>query len=197
MSSHHFVKEGQEPALIIASPIKNIDEVGDFLEWAPQIIVLHDELDSVLQCGIKADVIITSTANPNDLEKELWHQSPVKVLKAPSKTEELATAIYFLVSQRQYMVNIWAKNTAYYLEELEEIADQMEASLINGVVKWSFAREAFKKWFPENAHLKIKGNGISVTEGEAELVNNEILVKKEGFLSLKAENPFWVGQFIN
>lgn len=198
MSSHHFVKEGQEPALIIASPVNNIDEVGAFLEWAPQVIVLEDALDSVLLCGIKADTVVYSTREPDVLQKELSHQTPINLVKTSSKDDELMTALTSLITHRQYVVNILAEDALHYFDDLEEMADQIDASLIDGKVKWSLVKKSFKKWFPENTTIKIRGNSrVRVIEDSATIVNNELLTKSDGFLSLQAENPFWIGQLIN
>ena len=43
MSSHHFVKEGQEPALLIMDAL-SLALIEPLLEWAPQVIVCENAL---------------------------------------------------------------------------------------------------------------------------------------------------------
>ena len=59
MSSHHFVKENQEPALIIdrltAFPFSKLE---DLLEWGPQVICLPSALPQAISYQFKIDVIM-------------------------------------------------------------------------------------------------------------------------------------------
>ena len=57
MSSHHIVKEGQEPALIIANGESCSTELlGQLLEWSPFVVVLDGAINRVLDLGIKVDL---------------------------------------------------------------------------------------------------------------------------------------------
>ncbi len=59
MSSHHFVRDKQEPALIIANGADCSNEVlNQLLEWNPFVLVLDGALDRVLMKGIKVDAVI-------------------------------------------------------------------------------------------------------------------------------------------
>ena len=59
MSSHHFVRDKQEPALIIANGDECSNEVlNQLLEWNPFVLVLDGALDRVLMKGIKVDAVI-------------------------------------------------------------------------------------------------------------------------------------------
>ena len=59
MSSHHIVREKQEPALYIHH-LGNFDEenLGQLLEWSPTIVVAASEYEKALSLGIKIDVVI-------------------------------------------------------------------------------------------------------------------------------------------
>ena len=50
MSSHHIVRDDQEPALIIANGASCSDELmGQLLEWSPLVIVLDSAIERVLE----------------------------------------------------------------------------------------------------------------------------------------------------
>ena len=56
MSSHHIIREKQEPALIIANGEACSGELlGQLLEWSPFIVVLDSAIHRVLDLGIKVD----------------------------------------------------------------------------------------------------------------------------------------------
>ena len=59
MSSHHIVRDDQEPALIIANGAScNNELLGQLLEWSPLIIVLDSAIERVIELNIKVDVLL-------------------------------------------------------------------------------------------------------------------------------------------
>jgi uncharacterized Rossmann fold enzyme len=59
MSSHHFVRDGQEPALIIANGAECDSELlGQLLEWNPYVLVLDGALQRVLDMNIRVDAVL-------------------------------------------------------------------------------------------------------------------------------------------
>ena len=59
MSSHHIVRDDQEPALIIANGAACSEELlGQLLEWSPLVIVLDSAIERVIKLGIKIDVLL-------------------------------------------------------------------------------------------------------------------------------------------
>ncbi len=59
MSSHHIVRDDQEPALIIANGAACDPELlGQLLEWSPLVVVLDSAIERVIELGIKVDVLL-------------------------------------------------------------------------------------------------------------------------------------------
>lgn len=59
MSSHHFVKEGQEPALIIANgEMCSFSLLEEMLQWSPYVVALDGAYEYLKSKGIKPDVVI-------------------------------------------------------------------------------------------------------------------------------------------
>ena len=53
MSSHHIVRDDQEPALIIANGASCSNELmGQLLEWSPLVIVLDSAIERVLNLSL-------------------------------------------------------------------------------------------------------------------------------------------------
>jgi hypothetical protein len=61
MSSHHIVREKQEPALYIHD-LGAFDEeyLGQILEWSPTLIVNGESYEKVISMGLKVDVILNA-----------------------------------------------------------------------------------------------------------------------------------------
>ena len=111
MSSHHIVKEGQEPALIIANgEVCSNKLIGELLEWSPYIIVLDGALDTVLSLGIHFDVLLGDFDNCTieELSQKVPPKTEIKHTPNQDKTD-LEKAIEFLIEKKYEAVNIlWA-----------------------------------------------------------------------------------------
>ena len=83
MSSHHIVRDDQEPALIIANGAScNIELLGQLLEWSPLVIVLDSAMERVLELGIKVDVLLGDFDRGFDPNYYKEKQDKIKEIKA-------------------------------------------------------------------------------------------------------------------
>lgn len=112
MSSHHIVKEKQEPALIIANGEScNFSLLEELLEWSPFVVVLDGALDRVLELGIKIDVLLGDfDRNAHDLDDIRKRQFPIEIVHTPDQDKtDLEKAIDFLIERGFPAANIvWA-----------------------------------------------------------------------------------------
>ena len=81
MSSHHFVKEQQEPAVFILD-VEGISfkTVAPLLEWSPTLLVAQEAVEVVLSWGIKIDVILATSSFQEDNRHLLEEQYPLRFL---------------------------------------------------------------------------------------------------------------------
>ncbi|WP_304236061.1 thiamine diphosphokinase [Jiulongibacter sediminis] len=112
MSSHHIVKEKQEPALLIANgEACSSDLLDNLLEWSPYVVVLDGAMPRVLQRGIKVDVLLGDfDRNELDLEEIKKQQFPIEIVHTPDQEKtDLEKGIEFLIGKGFPAVNIvWA-----------------------------------------------------------------------------------------
>lgn len=112
MSSHHIVKEKQEPALIIANGEScNFSLLEELLEWSPFVVVLDGALDRVLELGIKVDVLLGDfDRNAHDFDDIRKRQFPIEIVHTPDQDKtDLEKAIDFLLERGFPAANIvWA-----------------------------------------------------------------------------------------
>src|ERR1700744_5578676 len=98
MSSHHVVREKQEPALLLLSMDTFSDEhLGQLLEWSPTVIATELMAEKLNSEGIKVDWILT------DNEPDI--QSDAKRLALNGKSAVKA-AMDFLTANGYPSVNI-------------------------------------------------------------------------------------------
>jgi thiamine pyrophosphokinase len=99
MSSHHIVREKQEPALLVMG-LDNFDDeqLGQLLEWSPTLIATPFIAEQLNIFGIKIDWILT-----DEVGEVL--QSDIKHLPVGNNTT-INAALNYLIAQGYPAVNI-------------------------------------------------------------------------------------------
>jgi thiamine pyrophosphokinase len=101
MSSHHIVRENQEPALVIfdahAIPFEKVQEL---LEWMPTIVVLHTQVEIVLSWGIKMDVVLVPAGEESSWAERTGDQQPIEVISFQANEPPLNKTISLLQSPK-------------------------------------------------------------------------------------------------
>ena len=111
MSSHHIVRDDQEPALIIANGAScSFDLLGQLLEWSPIVVVLDNAIDRVLQLDIKVDVLLGDFDNDFDPDIYKEKQYPLEIVHTPNQDKtDLEKALDYLIEKGHKAVNVvWA-----------------------------------------------------------------------------------------
>ena len=119
MSSHHFVKEQQEPAVFILD-VEGVsfDTVAPLLEWSPTLLVAQEAVEVVLGWGIKIDIILASQAFQNENEHLLEIQYPLRFLTI-SSLSALDEGVYYLLASQHKGVHLVGFDHQKH-QELEE-----------------------------------------------------------------------------
>jgi hypothetical protein len=195
MSSHHFVKEGQEPALLIVDPI-SFDLVQPLLEWAPLVIVLESALENTLKWGIKADIVISTTQSIAATQAMMDHQAPVKIVSCLTSDETFQTAMDFLLAENHKAVNVCVDQHDNYFEKTDSYADKLDITLIDPVYKWSaIPTGIFRKWLPAGAVMLIRSSGSFSVDGDGFIQSgNRIQTTGNTLITINSAAFFWVGE---
>ncbi|TAG64248.1 MAG: thiamine diphosphokinase, partial [Runella slithyformis] len=81
MSSHHIIRDKQEPALLIANGEScSFELMGQLLEWSPFVVVLDGAAQRVLDLGIKIDVLLGDFDHNFDPQRMLQQQFPMEIV---------------------------------------------------------------------------------------------------------------------
>lgn len=182
MSSHHIIREDQEPALVIdnASP-ENLESIQQLLEWSPTVMVTEHALEQVLNLGIKIDIVIAVERHIAELKNSLQDQFPLKILSCLAETDAPDTALYFLTESKQKAVNIISDAA---LESFQKFPS-LDVSVIQNGKRWVFIRNGhFEKWLPANTILSVYPKSA----------HPEPLIKKEGMVTVHRDHSFWISE---
>ena len=163
MSSHHIVRDDQEPALIIANGESCSDELlGQLLEWSPIVIVLDSAIHRVLQRGIKVDVLLgdfdggLNTAQFADL------QYPMQVIYTPDQEKtDLEKAFDYLIEKKIPAVNVvWATgrradHTITNLTNIVRYREQLKIVILDDYSKVFVLPRKYEKWYPAKTNISL------------------------------------------
>ena len=186
MSSHHIIRDKQEPALIIANGEScNFELLGQLLEWSPVVMVLDGAIHRVLDLGIKIDIVLGDFDKNENLETLLKDQAPVKIIHTPDQDKtDLEKGLDYLIANEHKAVNIiWAtgKRADHSLNNLSTLVkykNLITAVMIDDHSKIYNLPNQFTKWFEANQNISLmpidKAFGVT-TKGLAYNLNNENL----------------------
>lgn len=186
MSSHHIVRDDQEPALIIANGAACSEELlGQLLEWSPYVVVLDSAIERVIHLGIKIDVILGDfdrAFNPHIYKNE---QFPLEIIHTPNQDKtDLEKAFDFLIEKGHKAVNVvWATgkradHTLVNLTTIVQYRDQLKIVIFDDHSKIHLLPKNFKKWYTKNTILSLipigKVTGITTENLFYALQNEEL-----------------------
>jgi len=182
MSSHHIVREKQEPALLVLGMDNFSDELlGQLLEWSPTVMVTEEMAEKLNAWGIKIDWIITDNANDEI-------QSDVKLLSVTDGSL-IKTALNFLIDNNYPAVNIITDELR--LNDYLPFSDKINQVIFYGNQKTYPISSGFSKWKPtgETIELLTRPENLLVT-GLEETRENQFITTADGIFSIRFNQPF-------
>ena len=188
MSSHHIVRDDQEPALIIANGAAcSMELLGQLLEWSPIVVVLDNAIDRVLQLDIKVDVLLgdfDDNFNP-ELYKE--KQFPLEIVHTPDQDKtDLEKAFDYLIEKEHKAVNVvWATgkradHTITNITNIVSYRDKLKIVILDDHSKVFLLSNKFQKWYPKNTIISLipigKVSGITTQNLFYPLHNEQLTI---------------------
>ncbi len=177
MSSHHIVREEQEPALYI--DVVNYSHwhlVEELLEWSPTVIVADTCAELVMSMGVKVDVVIAN----GEVEHLRSYQSHLSLVSM-SQGSHLAAMLEFLRTTRHQGLNIICsgENAKGILEQIISSEVQQDVVLYEGLKRSTLVRKGkFIKWVPKGIfevwspaedaiHVSVDETEVVLKDGQA------------------------------
>lgn len=195
MSSHHFVREGQEPALLIVDPL-SLMLVEPLLEWAPVVIVSTNAIADVLKWKIKIDVVLSQQDAVHAHADEIINQGPIEILYYRHNEDIPDVVITFLAQRKCRGVNVIAQASPDVFDRWIPKAREFDISIIDVGTKWSAIQSVFQKWLPKKTELRVRSSP-EVSLRYAGLMHETgalFLTEGDGVIFIQSDTPFWLGE---
>lgn len=163
MSSHHIVRDDQEPALIIANGAACQPELlGQLLEWSPLVVVLDSAMERVMELDIKVDVLLGDFDRNFDPEKYQTEQFPIEIIHTPDQNKtDLEKAFDYLIARNIPAVNVvWATgkradHTITNITNITRYRDLLKIVILDDHSKVFLLPNKFEKWYPANTPISL------------------------------------------
>lgn len=200
MSSHHFVKEQQEPAVFILE-VEGIsfETVAPLLEWSPTLLVTQEAVEVVLSWGIKIDVVLGTMDFQNENRHLLEEQYPLRFLTV-STGSTLEEGIHYLLASQHKGVHLVGFDHKKH-QELEEKILHLDLTLLDGDWKYYPVKGGkFSKWFvPAEIRLLASENQpVELSNAEGSLLFPICYLTQlevpEGISTFSSTGIFWIGE---
>lgn len=172
MSSHHIIREKQEPALYIHD-LGSFDEeyLGQILEWSPTLIVNGAIYEKVISLGLKVDVVLNSVDG-------LFPQENTKSIIGPG--DEYNTVLNYLISEKYPAVNII--DTDKKLADLSFYLPKINIVLFTPAEKSYAIKSGFSVWKPAGSIFLIDVVSYFEATNLRQQEEREFEVVKDGFV---------------
>ncbi|MGO4822735.1 MULTISPECIES: thiamine diphosphokinase [unclassified Flavobacterium] len=163
MSSHHIVRDDQEPALIIANGAAcNPELLGQLLEWSPLVIVLDSAMERVMELDIKVDVLLGDFDRNFDANYYREKQYPIEIVHTPDQNKtDLEKAFDYLFERKIPAVNVvWAtgRRTDHTITNLTNIVryrEKLKIVILDDHSKVFLLPKRFEKWYTANTPISL------------------------------------------
>ncbi|MBB5397867.1 thiamine pyrophosphokinase [Mucilaginibacter sp. AK015] len=176
MSSHHIVREKQEPALLLLG-LSNFSAelLGQLLEWSPTVITIPFVAEQLNAHEIKIDFIVS-----DELNEDL--QSDIKLVH-PQGASMIEAAMKYLIKHDYQAVNVVADDID--LQALAMFADKINVVIYTGNKKIYAVSPGFSKWKPAGEIIRILSVYLNLQfSGLRQLDEKTFITTNDGFIRL-------------
>jgi len=181
MSSHHVVKERQEPGLLILS-LEGFEPeyLGQLLEWSPTVVVTDEVYSQLETMGLKIDGVITAFPE---------HSRQHHTRQIPMLENYRESGINYFIEDKYPAVNVIDRE--FKPENYQKFCGSINLVIYAGSMKIFPVKSGFSKW-------KTMGEKVILIEpvdnlyftNLAQTAGNEFRVEKDGFYSLNFDQSY-------
>lgn len=190
MSSHHFVKEDQEPAVIFLDDVAlQYQHTMDLLEWSPKVLAWEGVLAKLISLQVNVDQVYV--VNPSDWNTELLDQQPVEIVVCKGPAYLISSALSLEINKDMMAVYVVTKEEDVLGHVKEVIVNNLcfERVFIffDGYRKYTLVTNGlYEKWIRGDEELLVYTIDDPITISSVGFLNDLLAHCETGVVELKA-----------
>jgi len=198
MSSHHFVKEFQEPALLILSlKDHDIEKLESLLEWAPYVIVHENVFADILKKEIKIDAVLCQNANRELILELIEMQWNIELFEIVPTDNLIQKSLNIVEKNGGRNLNVFDTANTLSIEFPLFESQNSQIVVFGQNIKWHLPIELkFEKWLAANTILHLKTanfTALNIEGNYMQVSNNQISITANGLVSISSiKNEKWL-----
>ena len=198
MSSHHIVRDEQEPAILITEVKKKYwSVIEQLLGWIPTVIIDENCVSDVLLRGFKIDIVICQKEKLASLKELLQDQQPIKFLLKQEKTV-YEVAIEYLLDRGYKGVNIFG---GFDVTRSLSINGQISAVWYDIEYRYVLSnKKTYQKWMTANNVFYLlsteSDQQFVIENADKSDTENVYRCSSEGKVMISSDNDFWIGEVL-
>lgn len=204
MSSHHIVRDEQEPALLVlCAGLLRIEAIASLLEWSPTIVVPYSQLEGLTSLDCKPDVVLASSKEVAECHDNGMLLFDTVFFEIESETEIISAALQFLMEKKHKAVNILASSFIDPRTEMSSLPENIEVVFYYEGARWLWLRKGiYRKWLGAGSLIEIYPGGAGSDFGLSGFANEEgklflkepatFIAYADGIVSITSPDPFFL-----
>lgn len=174
MSSHHIVRENQEPALIVYSTqALSQEQLGQVLEWSPTLVTDDYHLDFLTAQGTKVDLLFSD-------HKSALSQEQIEVFATGG--DFMSTALRHLMINNYKAVNILCDRM---LDSFYTFAEQINIVVFCQGKRHVYVKHIYEKWKTAKELIYVNDLSVKFTRGLHKITDNQYETINDGFFRIE------------
>jgi thiamine pyrophosphokinase len=193
MSSHHFVKEKQEPALYIHSEkFLNTELLGQLLEWCPFVIVDEHALYILNHEPIKIDLVIQQLLSDSEISEWTANQPNIKIIKLDETEDKLLSLLQYLEKENHFAISLLACSDEHF-KIIQTNNFNLDIIQYTEQYKGFFIDRTFKKWKEKDSEFEI--NVEEIETKNLIRCNSIWKVIEDGLVEIQVKSKTYIKEF--
>lgn len=177
MSSHHVVRDNQEPALVLYDVrYEDYPLVMNLMEWSPFVVLHENAFEEVKNWGIKIDLLVAEIST-QEMETFFEVQRPFE-----SIVGNLNNILERLQSKHHRMINFVGN-----FDLISSHTSDFELVCFENGFQYTHYDASFSKWLNKDETIEVIGSPPFVAKNLS-----EGKVFADGLVEIEASNRFWV-----
>ena len=197
MSSHHIVRDCQEPALWITTLNScDFEVIHELLGWSPWLMVDAEIVDQVINWGLKIDALLVSTVEKKNYLELTVEQNPLQVIDY--QDDKIGFGLDYAIHKGIDTIHMCTSP-----------GEAQKIQITYPKFEWVFFYQNYKMTFQKNHYWKkwVTTEQVFILHGEQLETSNLIKNPKgintyqaqhEGFVEIKSKKEgFWISEKID